>query len=284
MRVLAYGVALAAAVDEDHISVLQQKVSSDMLDRATRTSSLSSQLDAAVAGKKQSKCDALEAAELLDCFKIADYSALNFLAEGQTLDEAITKIQNRVEAANCDTLKADMRCMQMNPCYKKALRSLPVSFEVDGEEFKPAQLCKQYKDEKILDDASITWGMVCAESPKELCNVLTQNVEEVKADYETCGVTCSAPVADVEPESDDSSKFVALTKYNLKCEGANKAIKTKADCKRAAALVDGKKRAFRPIRFQKRPAGCFKYNGKVYWNAVRRGTMKEGRLAVCLQN
>jgi len=278
MRVLSLLVPVVASFDEDHMSVLQQKVTSDMLDRATRTSSFAAQLDTAVAGKKKSKCNEIEAAELVSCLRIGEVNALDLLTEGESLDSAVESITSRVGDADCETLRSDMRCMQANPCYKNAVKKLPITFDMDTmEDVKVAKLCKDAKDVEILEGSKITWGMVCAESPRDLCAVLYDGVEEVKADYDTCGVTCTGDIAAELAKTADDATF---TITDGEC---TQKIETEADCKKASETqLGGKTYKFKKIRYQKRPKGCFQYKKKVYWNAVKTGKVTKGRNSVCL--
>jgi len=291
MRVLSLFVPVVASFDEDHMSVLQQKVTSDMFDRATRTSSFAAQLDSAVAGKKKSKCNEIEAAELVSCLRIGEVNALDLLTEGESLDSAVESITSRVGDADCETLRRDMRCMQENPCYKNAVKKLPITFDMDTmEDVKVGKLCKDAKDVKILEGSDITWGQVCAESPRELCSVLYSGVEEVKADYDTCSVTCTGDIADELASTADDATFTTVEGM---CEPTQK-IMNRADCEKASKThplrlcpfckestrVNTYK--FKAIRYQKRPAGCFQYKTKVYWNKVHTGKAKAGRKSVCL--
>jgi len=281
MRVLSICISSVLAFDDDHISVLQQKVSADMHDRASRVSSFSSQLDAAVAGKK-SKCNAIEAAELVSCLRIGEVNALDLLTQGDSIDDAVEEISNRAGGADCHTLRRDMRCMQQNPCYSKVLKAMPLTFDIAGEQdIKVKSLCSTYKSELILDDSNITWGMVCGESPRDLCSVMYDNVQEIKSDYDACEVTCTS-IGGTEAETASTAKFVLASKYNEMCSEES-IIKREIDCKTAAEKIeDGKKLPFRAIRYQKRPAGCFKFKGKVYWNHVRKGAAKKGRMPLCM--
>jgi len=285
MRVLALLVPVVASFDEDHMSVLQQKVTSDMLDRATRTSSFAAQLDAAVAGKKKSKCNEIEAAELVSCLRIGEVNALDLLTEGESLDSAVESITSRVGDADCETLRRDMRCMQENPCYKKAVKKLPITFDMDTmEDVKVSKLCKDAKSVEILEGSKITWGMVCAESPRDLCSVLYDGVEEVKVDYDTCGVTCTGDIADELASPQDT--FSTLRDRTCDATKNHFPIKNKADCLQASMAsgtngFEGGRYKFKAIRYQKRPAGCFEYKRTMYWNAVKTGKAKAGRLAVC---
>jgi len=298
MRVLALLVPVVASFDEDHMSVLQQKVTSDMLDRATRTSSFAAQLDAAVAGKKKSKCNEIEAAELVSCLRIGEVNALDLLTEGESLDSAVESITSRVGDADCETLRRDMRCMQENPCYKKAVKKLPITFDMDTmEDVKVSKLCKDAKSVEILEGSKITWGMVCAESPRDLCSVLYDGVEEVKVDYDTCGVTCTGDIADELASIADGVAFKTVA-FDATCSSTSFQITNKADCKEASKrIVVGAGHStgmavpykFKAIRYQKRPAGCFAYTSKsppytrkVYWNAVKTGQKKDGRRPVCV--
>jgi len=285
MRVLALLVPVVASFDEDHMSVLQQKVTSDMLDRATRTSSFAAQLDTAVAGKKKSKCNEIEAAELVSCLRIGEVNALDLLTEGESLDSAVESISSRVGDADCETLRRDMRCMQENPCYKNAVKKLPITFDMDTvEDVKVSKLCKDAKDVKILEGSKITWGQVCAESPRDLCSVLYSGVEEVKADYDTCGVTCTGDIADeVASTADDATFTIVEGMCNPTELPPLQTIMNAADCEKASKTqIGGKTYKFKKIRYQKRPKGCFQYKTKVYWNKVQTGKAKEGRNSVCL--
>jgi len=285
MRVLALLVPVVASFDEDHMSVLQQKVTSDMLDRATRTSSFAAQLDAAVAGKKKSKCNEIEAAELVSCLRIGEVNALDLLTEGESLDSAVESISSRVGDADCETLRRDMRCMQENPCYKNAVKKLPITFDMDTmEDVKVGKLCKDAKDVEILEGSQITWGQVCAESPRDLCSVLYQGVAEVKADYDTCGVTCTGDIAD-ELSSVSAKAFLTPVGQDGKCKEGSKKITTKADCMEGSNQVPSAgnfKLKFKAIRYQKRPAGCFRYKKTVYWNAVKTGKKANKRFELCV--
>lgn len=282
MRVLSVSILSVLALEDDHISVLQQKVSADMHDRASRVSSFSSQLDAAVAGKKKSKCNAVEAAELVSCLRIGDVSALDLLTQGESFDDAVEAISSRVGDADCNTLRSDMRCVQMNPCYTKVLKAMPLTFDISEQNVKVKTLCSQYKNDRILEESNITWGMVCGESPRNLCGVMYDNVQEIKSDYDACDVTCTT-IGGTEAAT-ESATFHLASKYDEMCSEAQ-TIKLEADCKAAAETIDGDKRLeFKTIRFQKRPAGCFKYNGKVYWNKVRTGALKKGRIPLCLSD
>jgi len=317
MRVLALLVPVVASFDEDHMSVLQQKVTSDMLDRATRTSSFAAQLDAAVAGKKKSKCNEIEAAELVSCLRIGEVNALDLLTEGESLDSAVESITSRVGDADCETLRRDMRCMQENPCYKNAVKKLPITFDMDTmEDVKVSTLCEDAKSVEILEGSKITWDMVCAESPRALCSVLYDGVAEVKVDYDTCGVTCTGDIADELASTADDAKFATLGTFDWTSTPWEKrsrwssdatcpdalAITNKADCekaskdhkmggkggRKAASWLAGDASArgyykfkFKAIRYQKRPAGCFAYKDKVYWNAVKTGKSKDYRIPVC---
>jgi len=280
MRVLALLVPVVASFDEDHMSVLQQKVTSDMLDRATRTSSFAAQLDTAVAGKKKSKCNEIEAAELVSCLRIGEVNALDLLTEGESLDSAVESISSRVGDADCETLRRDMRCMQDNPCYKNAVKKLPITFDMDTlEDVKVSKLCKDAKDVEILEGSAITWGQVCAESPRDLCSVLYSGVAEVKADYDTCGVTCTGDIADEVASTADDATFTTVA-FDKTCADTL-AITNRADCSKASQTLGGTY-TFKAIRYQKRPAGCFTYKQKVYWNKVNTGKAKSGRSPVCL--
>lgn len=282
MRVLALFVPVVASFDGDHLSVLQQKVTSDMLDRATRTSSFAAQLDTAVAGKKKSKCNEIEAAELVSCLRIGGVNALDLLTEGESLDSAVESISSRVGDADCETLRRDMRCMQENPCYKMAVKKLPITFDMDtAEDVKVSKLCKDAKTVEILEGSQVTWGQVCAESPRDLCSVLYSGVAEVKADYDTCGVTCTGDIADEVASLAADATFTTVA-FDATCADTL-AITNKAECEAASQTqIGGKTWKFKAIRWQKRPAGCFTYKKRVYWNGVHTGKAKSGRSPVCL--
>jgi len=304
MRAFVLCIASVFALDDDHISVLQQnKVTTDMLDRATRTSSFTAQLDAAVAGKKKSKCNEIEAAELVSCLRIGEVNALDLLSAGESLDSAVESITSRVGEADCKTLRQDMRCMQKNPCYKRAVKALPITFDLDTmENVKVSKLCKDAKSVEILADSKITWGSVCAESPQDLCSVLYGGVEEVRVDYDTCGVTCTGDIADELASIADDARF-STTSHNSNCStyssflssgwinhmGWTKAlpITSKADCEKASTIGlttqtrpdvwEATTYKFKAIRYQKRPAGCYRSRQTVYWNAVKTGKTRAYR-------
>merc|ERR1712194_898381 len=168
------------------------------------------------------------------CLRIGEVNALDLLTEGESLDSAVESITSRVGDADCETLRSDMRCMQANPCYKNAVKKLPITFDMD-------------------------------------------TMEEVKVDYDTCGVTCTGDIAAELAKTADDATF---TITDGEC---TQKIETEADCKKASETqLGGKTYKFKKIRYQKRPKGCFQYKKKVYWNAVKTGKVTKGRNSVCL--
>lgn len=284
MRVFAMCVVTALAgdaADEDHMSVLQQRALSN---------DVASRLDGAVAGKK-GKCNEMEAAELVSCIRVGSHTALDVLSGQETLDEAIGTIAFRNQADECGTLKKDVRCMMENPCYKWKVKQLPLDFQLGGELMRTKKVCQQFGDTKLFGDKDITLGNICDDKFQNMCQTFYDNIPEFKREWQTCGLTCAPDqvIEDAAVHDAASFNFVAQRRHNVDCGGNS--VTTKADCETAAAnlMYDRKgdkkhKHTFKEIRYQKRPAGCYLYKNKVWWNKVQHGSGPlRRRMPICVQ-
>lgn len=257
-----------------------------MFDRADHSGrSVGARLDAAVAGKND-QCNEVEAAELVSCVRVGEENALDVLSGGKTLQDAIDDLDTT--ALSCMTLRSDMRCMQRNPCFTWYIRDMPIQFNIDNTTNKwSSEVCQEYHDVQIMDNSTITWGVLCNNKVGDVCEMLYNAIDEVKADYDECGVTCHGDIADEEAHLNATSTvFTRVKHWDQQCAD-DKKITTKKDCENAAKelVIDDWSptwKEFKAIRYQPRPAGCYEWEGTVWWNAVRKGTFPvDKRYPIC---
>jgi len=169
------------------------------------------------------------------------------------------------------------------------MKDLPIKFSIDNTTEKWAsEVCNEFRDVQIMDNSTVTWGLACDNKVGDVCQLLYDNIEEVREDYDACGVTCYGDIAHETAQLDASTTVYKRVKHWDQQCADDKKITTKADCENAAKQLviddwDPTWKEFKAIRYQPRPAGCYEWEGKVWWNSVRKGTFPvDNRYPVCV--
>merc|ERR1719245_918062 len=124
---------------------------------------------------------------------------------------------------------------------------------------------------------------------KDMCSLLYDNIAMLKEDYDACNVTCAGKVeAEAARHDHTIATYLKQGAYDAACAQDSHAIETEKDCEHAAASLQdtadaaAKTRPFKSIRMQNRPAGCYYFRKKVWWNRVRTGSgPKRYRIPIC---
>jgi len=197
------------------------------------------------------------------------HRVLKSIDNGSTLVYVLGAHHKRVQTS-CAAMKKDMKCMQTNSCWKKAISSWPHE-KIQG-------MCKGLPMEDPLEGmAGLVPAKLCAMTGSALCNSLTKE-QDVQDYLELCAhggkdvMKCDANIVHygIGDACDLANSTLAKTT----------AVTSESECEAAANVLGWR---FHKIskRLKRRPKGCYNYqfHGKetAYWNPRTSGKERLGK-------